>query len=321
MDLLQYGKYNFLLRKGIVMAFCDLQMNQLNGFMAAAESRSFTSAAKKLYISHTALILQMNALEDELGFELFKRSRKGVILTEKGEMFYKGLKSIMKSGDKLITECQTKATMIRIGNMSDYHTFHLYRDFYAQFQKDHPEIRIRFVPTEKYTVLSLCEEGKIDIGFYYGVESGAQHPGLLFYPITIPNMGASVSLSDPLSKRKSLRMEDLEGRDLFVSNISTEELAYSQFSTIRLGSIHQFDLTEQNLYTILENGGVVLTPIFEESLSMDSRFIPFHPPVSFTYQVVCRKKHSAQIKQYVDAYLAYDTELWSKSVQSTPGYL
>lgn len=63
--------------------FC-LHNRLLDAFAACARSGSFTQAAQQLFISPTALIKQINQLEDGLGVKLFLRTPKGLVLTEAG---------------------------------------------------------------------------------------------------------------------------------------------------------------------------------------------------------------------------------------------
>ena len=54
---------------------------QLDTFVAVAEQGSFSKAAEKLYITPTAVMKQLNALESHLGFALFVRTNHGLALT------------------------------------------------------------------------------------------------------------------------------------------------------------------------------------------------------------------------------------------------
>lgn len=56
----------------------------LDTFKAVTEEGSFSKAAEKLMLTHTAVIKQMNGLEEHLGVELFTRSNQGVQLTAAG---------------------------------------------------------------------------------------------------------------------------------------------------------------------------------------------------------------------------------------------
>ena len=60
----------------------------LDTFIAVADCGSFTRAAGKLFISPTAVMKQMNALEAQLDLQLFFRSGKSFVLTPAGKYLY-----------------------------------------------------------------------------------------------------------------------------------------------------------------------------------------------------------------------------------------
>lgn len=55
--------------------------SQLTAFVCTADSGSFNKAAEKLYISSTAVMKQIDALEKHLNLKLLERTRRGVTLT------------------------------------------------------------------------------------------------------------------------------------------------------------------------------------------------------------------------------------------------
>ena len=59
---------------------------QLAGFVEIARSGSFTRAAESLHLAQPSLSRQIAALEQDLGSELFHRSRAGNTLTSAGEL-------------------------------------------------------------------------------------------------------------------------------------------------------------------------------------------------------------------------------------------
>jgi LysR family glycine cleavage system transcriptional activator len=59
-------------------------LNALRSFDAAARHQSFTRAAEELCVTQGAVSHQVKALETELGLQLFKRNRNGLVITEAG---------------------------------------------------------------------------------------------------------------------------------------------------------------------------------------------------------------------------------------------
>lgn len=65
-----------------------MRIEQLKYFIETANCQSINKAAKKLYITQPSLSNSLNLLEHEIGFPLFKRSRTGLILTDKGKKIF-----------------------------------------------------------------------------------------------------------------------------------------------------------------------------------------------------------------------------------------
>ena len=62
---------------------------QLATFVCVADCGSFSQAAEKLYLSSTAVMKQLNALERHLELKLLERTRRGTVLTPAGEVIYR----------------------------------------------------------------------------------------------------------------------------------------------------------------------------------------------------------------------------------------
>ena len=74
--------------------------SQLTTFVQVADSGSFNKAAEALYISSTAVIKQINALEKHLDLTLFSRTNHGIALTESGRIIYKHARKLFAYSEK-----------------------------------------------------------------------------------------------------------------------------------------------------------------------------------------------------------------------------
>jgi hypothetical protein len=70
----------------------------LRAFEAAARQQSFSGAAQELHVSPAAVSQQIRLLEQHLGFVLFRRLPRGVLLTDMGSAY---LPSVRKAFDTL----------------------------------------------------------------------------------------------------------------------------------------------------------------------------------------------------------------------------
>ena len=67
-----------------------MNLKQMEYFVAAAEQLNFTRAAKKCFISQTAMTLQIQSLEEKIGVPLFVRDKHHVELTAAGKVYLNG---------------------------------------------------------------------------------------------------------------------------------------------------------------------------------------------------------------------------------------
>lgn len=126
-----------------------LPLNALRVYDAAARHLSFTRAADELAVTPAAVGQQIRALEDHLGTVLFRRTSKGLELTEEGAA---GLDSLREGFLKFEESVQA----MQAGQASDRFTIAAPREFYAQwlaprlaaYRKLNPNTRYRLVENE-----------------------------------------------------------------------------------------------------------------------------------------------------------------------------
>lgn len=70
-------------------------LRQLRAFVAVADEGSFTLAAKKLFLTQSAISHSMKALEDSLGCRLLERLGKKTVLTEEGGVFLRRCRRVL----------------------------------------------------------------------------------------------------------------------------------------------------------------------------------------------------------------------------------
>ena len=63
-----------------------MTLTQLKYMIAVAETGNFTSASK-VFVTQPSLSMQIQKLEDELGVQIFNRTKKPVVLTKVGKKF------------------------------------------------------------------------------------------------------------------------------------------------------------------------------------------------------------------------------------------
>ncbi|SFI57812.1 transcriptional regulator, LysR family [Pseudomonas guineae] len=78
-----------------------LNFHHLHYFWAVAKEGNLTRAAQSLHVAQSALSSQIRALEDQLGYALFIRSGRNLLLTEAGRLALDYAESIFALGNEL----------------------------------------------------------------------------------------------------------------------------------------------------------------------------------------------------------------------------
>src|SRR5438552_17684277 len=87
-----------------------MELQQLRYFVAVAETRKFTTAARDLHVAQPSVSKQVRKLESELGAVLLERGRAGVTLTDAGAILLPWAKRVLADLDGARAEVADLAT-------------------------------------------------------------------------------------------------------------------------------------------------------------------------------------------------------------------
>lgn len=86
-----------------------MNFEHLKVFVNLAETLNFSRTAIEMNLSQSAVSQIISAMENELNFFLFKRTRKEVHLTESGKEFYHSIKPLLSVYDKSVQKARSAA--------------------------------------------------------------------------------------------------------------------------------------------------------------------------------------------------------------------
>lgn len=80
-----------------------MELRRIRMFLVVAEKKSFSEAARELFVSHSAVSRGIGELESSLGIKLFERSNTGVMLTKNGKQFLAPAEKIVALYDETLS--------------------------------------------------------------------------------------------------------------------------------------------------------------------------------------------------------------------------
>jgi DNA-binding transcriptional LysR family regulator len=148
---LRTGKASFLgpdpiqfMYKAAIMRRSLPPLNALRSFDAAARHQSFTRAAVELCVTQGAVSHQVKALETELGLQLFKRERNGLVITEAGRDYLAVVRDVfdrLELGTDRLLQRQRSGT-ITVSTSPDFAAKWLVSRL-GRFAEAYPEIELK----------------------------------------------------------------------------------------------------------------------------------------------------------------------------------
>lgn len=140
---------------------------QIQYFFSIIEHGGFSVAADHVYVSQSTLSKQIQALEKELGIELFTRANNKISLTPSGEIFLKYAKQIHDSYSVLLQELdyfQNSPFMntISLGTLPLTQEYRI-TDQLISFQESISNVQIDITEDNQEALLQLLNSKKLDL--------------------------------------------------------------------------------------------------------------------------------------------------------------
>ena len=145
-------------------------LNLLRVFYHVAKTEQISKAAEILNVSQPAISQQIKSLEDQIGFKLFSRSKKGVKLTQEAEEIFTYCKNIFAQVESINHTLQNISSLdtgtLRIGASDTICKYYLI-DKLKNFEELYPKIRYRVTNCTTTESLTLLKNNDVDIAFVH----------------------------------------------------------------------------------------------------------------------------------------------------------
>ena len=223
------------------------RLKQLRAFCYAAESRSISRAAERMFQSQPSVSLQVRSLEQELGTKLFERHGPRIELTPEGRLLHELAVPLVEGIEGLVDTFAARRGMVEAGELdiaaSEVTTLYILPRYMQQFMRDYPQVQLRIHNvTERDSPTQLrSDEVEFAVGSMLEVP-----PDISFHPIFTYDTVLITPPDHPLAKKRKLTLADISATDLV--------LQPRHLSTWRMieGVFRQADLPYR---VVLEVGG------------------------------------------------------------------
>ncbi len=137
-------------------------------FYETARHSSFSTAARHLYISQSAISQCIHQLEKDLNAQLFIRSRRGISLTKEGELLFQKVESAIgaiEQGEMILKRLHHLESGSLTIAAADAITTHYLLPYLERFHANYPGIRLEMANSYSYHMLQMVKEGKAELAF------------------------------------------------------------------------------------------------------------------------------------------------------------
>ena len=181
-------------------------LSQVEGFVEVARQGNLSRAAATLFVTQPALTARLQSLEQELGGELFVRSRRGMELTDLGRAFLpyaeRALVSL-RDGSELVSDLRRGgAGELRLGAAPAVSTYVL-PGLLVRFTERYPNVRLVVRTGHSEEILEMALRNEIEIGLVREL----RHPLIESRPLYEDDVVLVAHPTHPFAASGSIRVE------------------------------------------------------------------------------------------------------------------
>jgi DNA-binding transcriptional LysR family regulator len=149
-------------------AFRGITLQQMEALIRIVDERTFSGAARKMFLTQPSLTKHIQNVEDILGVRILNRRSRGITLTAEGRILYDYAKRILK----LREEAKEKIRRVReneSGNIficaSTIPATYVLPPVLSDFRKAHPDVRFYLQNADSDEVIEMIAGNRGEVGF------------------------------------------------------------------------------------------------------------------------------------------------------------
>lgn len=186
-----------------------MDLIKCEAFLTAAETGSLTAAAGQMGYSQSGMTRMIESLENEVGFSLFNRSKRGVELTENGRglmPFFREMVRSYKSAEQYSADIRGTITgSVTIGSYYSISAI-LLPAILSDFREKYPGVSVRIQEGSNLEMARWLKEQSVDLCFC----AEPHIPDIDWIPLIKDEIVVWLSEDHPLAKAGAFPIKQLE---------------------------------------------------------------------------------------------------------------
>jgi len=242
-----------------------VQLGYLQVFCDIIETRSFSKAATRNYISQPAVSQQVKALEEHFHQKLIERSPHGISPTEAGELFYRGCREILESYQglerKLLDMGATLTGSIRVATVYTV-GLHDLPPYVKRFIQAYPQARIHVEYSRTNKIYEAVRQNMVDIGIVAYPQEG-RYLGVINLPsdelVVIANSAHPLAEQSETIWLKALHRQNFIAFDSDIPTRRAIDRILHEFN-VHVEVVQEFDNVETVKRSVEADVGISIVP-------------------------------------------------------------
>lgn len=195
-----------------------MELHELRSFIALANEGSVSNAAKHLHVAQPTLSRQLAALEDELGQQLFIRTRTGVSLTREGHVLLRYANELIDLADKAKAEVSATSKSV-VGKVhiaaGETQSMAIVARAMSICRERFPHVHFQVYSGTTLDVWDGLARGRFDLFLECEAQPHVDY-NVRFLPYQ-DEWGVLMRCDDDLARRRYVTPDDLRGRRITLS--------------------------------------------------------------------------------------------------------
>jgi len=196
-----------------------MNLNHLKTFVLVVEKKSFSGAAKTLFLTQPAVTLQIQTLEENLGMQLLIRKGKSIMLTEAGEILFAKARKILEIWEDTKGEIYRISKVVKgklILGASTIPGEYILPQLIGEFHNLYPEVEAALEIGNTEEIVERTLIGEIDLGI---IGSFTSHDKLEISRFAQDEIVLVVPPNHPWGREKEITLEQVKEQP-FISRYS-----------------------------------------------------------------------------------------------------